>query len=221
VLDHVISRAMAKDPVDRWTSMHDVVHQLRWIAANPAVGSIGPAPVANPWRGRGWWIAAATVLAAALAISVAMSLGRPASEPTSFHFEVPPPPGTTFLSTGFATIYMAPVLSRDGSQMIVPAIGDDGVRRLWLRRLNAAAPTLLPRTEGAFLPFWSPDDRSIGFFSEGKLMRLDLPGSPPQPLCDAPTGFGGTWGKNGVIVFAPAADMPLHRVADVGRYQAG
>ena len=216
VLDHVISRALAKDPVDRWTSMHDVVHQLRWIAATPGAGSAAPVRVANPWRERRWWIAAATVLAAALAITVAMSLPREASEPTSFHFEVPPPPGTTFLSTGFATIYMAPVLSHDGSQMIVPAIGDDGVRRLWLRRLNSAAPTLLPRTEGAFLPFWSPDDRSIGFFSEGKLMRLDLPGSPPQPLCDAPTGVGGTWGKNGVIVFAPAADMPLHRVAATG-----
>ena len=216
VLDHVISRAMAKDPVDRWSSMHDVLHQLRWIAANPGVASAVPPPAANPWRERRWWIAAAAVLAAALAITVAMLLRRETNEPTAFHFEVPPPPGTTFLSTGFATIYMAPVLSHDGSQMIVPAIGDDGVRRLWLRRLDAAAPTLLPRTEGGFLPFWSPDDRSIGFFSEGRLMRLDLPGGPPQPLCDAPTGFGGTWSKDGVIVFAPAADMPLHRVATTG-----
>ena len=217
MLDHLIVRALAKDPVDRWSSMHDVVHQLRWIASNLSVPAAGVRPVPNFWRERRWWIAAAVVLGAALAVSVAMSR-RSSTDvpPTSLHFELPPPQGTTFLSTGFATATMSPVISHDGSQVIVPAIGTDGVRRFWLRRLDTAAPTLLPGTDGGSLPFWSPDDRSIGFFSEGRLMRLDLPGNAPRVLCEAPSGFGGTWNQDDTIVFAPAADMGLHRVAATG-----
>jgi Tol biopolymer transport system component len=217
VLDHLIGRALAKDPADRWSSMHDILLQLGWIAraapvspSNAAAATVG----GRDWR---WWLAGAAALLLALAGAGSMLLRRGGAEaPAALHFEIPPPRGTTFLAAGFAVVYMSPVLSHDGSALIVPAIGADGVRRLWVRRLDTPEPQVLNGTDNGFLPFWSPDDRSIGFFAEGRLMRIDLPGGSPRRLCDAPSGLGGTWNRDGVIVFAPAADRPLHRVSASG-----
>ena len=61
---------------------------------------------------------------------------------------------------------------------------------------------ILPGTEGAIFPFWSPDGRSLGFFADGKLKTIDLNGGSPQMICDAPLGRGGAWGPDGVIVFS-------------------
>src|SRR4030095_11918008 len=70
-------------------------------------------------------------------------------------------------------------------------------------------------TDGASHPFWSPDSRFIAFFAGGALRTVDLFGSPPQSVCDA-TGFaGGTWNRDGVIVFSQNRG-PLFRVAAAG-----
>jgi Tol biopolymer transport system component len=74
----------------------------------------------------------------------------------------------------------------------------------------------LAGTEGATLPFWSPDSRSIAFFAGGALKRLDLGGGAPQILAPATNGLGGTWNADGVIVFAPSRTMPLMRVSVTG-----
>ena len=46
----------------------------------------------------------------------------------------------------------------------------------------------LPGTEGASFPFWSPDGRTIGFFAEDKLKRIDVDGGRPLVIADAPNG---------------------------------
>jgi dipeptidyl aminopeptidase/acylaminoacyl peptidase len=75
----------------------------------------------------------------------------------------------------------------------------------------------VPGTEGARFPFWSPDSRHLGFFSGGKLKRIEASGGTPEILCDASSGFGGTWNSAGVILFAPAQqDVVLHQVSDRG-----
>ena len=74
----------------------------------------------------------------------------------------------------------------------------------------------LPGTEGAIFPFWSPDGRSIAFFADRKLKRIDLVGDTVQEIADAPIGRGGAWTTDGSILFAPTATGALYRVAASG-----
>jgi hypothetical protein len=216
VLDHLIERALTKDANDRWASMHDVLLQLRWIATHAATPAArgGAAPITRSERRA--WMAASAILLLACATAAVWLWRQTGDLPPLVHLEIPPPEGTTFQVAGLGIVNMSPALSHDGSAIVIPAIGEDGVRRLWLRRLHSPVAQLLAGTDNGFLPFWSFDDRSIGFFADGKLQRLDLTGGSPRPLCDAPSGLGGSWNQDGVIVFSPTPGMPLHRVSASG-----
>jgi hypothetical protein len=106
-------------------------------------------------------------------------------------------------------------LSPDGRQLVFVAESEGGPR-LWLRPLDQTTAQPLAGTEGASGPFWAPDSRSLGFFADGKLKRLDLGGGLTQVLADAPIGRGGAWSRDGFIVFAPSTHSPLLRVPAVG-----
>jgi hypothetical protein len=72
-------------------------------------------------------------------------------------------------------------------------------------------------TDGVLYPFWSADSRSIGFFADGKLKRVDAAGgASPLTVCDAPYPRGGTWNRDGVIVLAARSGEGLVRVAAGG-----
>jgi Tol biopolymer transport system component len=88
----------------------------------------------------------------------------------------------------------------------------DRVPLLWLRSLDAAENRALPGTEGASFPFWSPDGRTIGFFANDKLKRIDVAGGVPLVVAEAPNARGGTWSADGVILFAPGVSAPIMRV---------
>ena len=90
----------------------------------------------------------------------------------------------TEIVTPSTTDPMSFALSPDGRQIVFVASGD-GPSRLWLRRLDATEAQPLAGTEGASYPFWSPDSRSVGFFADSKLKRLDIGGGSPQTLADA------------------------------------
>lgn len=65
-------------------------------------------------------------------------------------------------------------------------------------------------------PFWSPDGRSLGFFAEGWLKRIDMEGGKPLPLAPAADPRGGSWGVGGIIIFVPASTKPVHRISASG-----
>jgi Tol biopolymer transport system component len=92
-------------------------------------------------------------------------------------------------------------LSHDGSALAISAV-IGGKRQIWLRPLDSAEAKALPGTEGATYPFWSPDNRYIGFFAQGKLRKILASGGPPQTLCDAPDGRSGTWNQDDLILFS-------------------
>ena len=89
---------------------------------------------------------------------------------------------------------------------------------IWIYEIGSPDTRSLPNTEGASYPFWSPEGRFLAFFADGKLKKLDVAGGAPQIICDAPSGRGGTWSKNGVIVFTPDAAIGggLSRVSAAG-----
>lgn len=123
-------------------------------------------------------------------------------------FEVRAPEGSSF-GNSFA-------VSPDGRRLAFVAVDEKGVERLFVRGFDALTAQPLPGTEGARFPFWSPDGGAVAFFTEDRLLRVDVGGGPAQGICAAGTGRGGTWSPNGVIVFAPGSRAPLHRVSASG-----
>jgi len=87
---------------------------------------------------------------------------------------------------------------------------------LWIYELGSPGARSLPGTEGADYPFWSADGRSLGFFADAKLKKLEVSGGPVQTVCDAPMARGGTWNKDGVIVFTPHVRGGLFQVLASG-----
>ena len=96
----------------------------------------------------------------------------------------------------------------------------DGQSRLWLRSLESGSARVVNGTDAAESPFWSPDSRSIAFFAEAKLKRVDVNGGSVQALATAPSASGGSWNGDGVILFA-ALGRPISRIPDSGGEPVG
>jgi Tol biopolymer transport system component len=215
-LERLLYRCLAKNPRRRLRDIGDARLELEEMIENPEAPSAGEqttgAPPAGRLRGVLPWAAAAIFLTGGAAAGYFL---RPAPEPASvIRAAIPPPEGTAFhldpVNPGPAT------LSPDGRKLVFAAKDDEGRILLYVRLLDAPQAHALSGTEGAQYPFWSPDARSIGFFAEGKLKKIDAGGGPPLTLSDASNGKGGTWGADGTIVFAPSHNTPLHRVSDAG-----
>src|SRR5207248_7434385 len=110
----------------------------------------------------------------------------------------------------------AAVISPDGQKIAFTGTSADGKNMLYVRALDSTEAKLLPGSENAIEPFWSPDSRSIAYGSNGKLKRSELTGANAQVLCDSPRLIGGTWNKEGIIVFAPGYRMTLMQVPAQG-----
>jgi Tol biopolymer transport system component len=132
---------------------------------------------------------------------------RPAAQP--MRFIVAPPENTSYPG--------APSVSPDGRFLTFSALGPTGGRMLWLRPLDADSANPIPGTEGAFEPFWSADSQSIGFFADQSMKKVKIPKGPVQTLCktNAATG-GGSWNRQGAILFAPGIAGKLYRVSAEG-----
>ena len=106
-------------------------------------------------------------------------------------------------------------LSPDGRYLAFVA-RSGAVNRLYVRALDSLEDREFPGTDGATYPFWSPDSAHIAFFSQGKLRQVAVGGGPATNIADAPDARGGTWGRDGSIVFAPGVTGTLLRVSASG-----
>ena len=205
-LDRLVRRCLAKDPERRIQNARDVALELAEAAASPERAAAPPAPAR---RGAlAGWIAAGVLLALFLG-SLLVPRNRTAPVQTArLRLTIPPPPGSSL--QGMLAI------SPDGRMLTFVATGADGNDLLYLRPLDSLESRALPGTEGATFPFWSPDSRSIGFFAQSKLKRLDVAGGAPVTLCDAVEARGGSWGSRAVIIFAVHAGGTIMRVAERG-----
>ena len=101
---------------------------------------------------------------------------------------------------GLGQLSMA--IAPDGTRLAY-VLERQGVTQLYLHALDQLEAAPIPQTEGAFGPFFSPDGRWIGFFADNKLKKVAVSGGEPIDLCDAPNPYGGSWGTDGTILFAP------------------
>ncbi|MBI5476595.1 MAG: serine/threonine-protein kinase [Ignavibacteriales bacterium] len=107
-------------------------------------------------------------------------------------------------------------LSPDGEKFAFVAVDSSGKNNLWLQSLNALSAQMLSGTETAQFPFWSPDGKTIGFFADGKLKKIDAAGGTPFTICDAADPRVGTWNQTGVIVFGIGSTGALYQVSSAG-----
>src|SRR4029079_5953986 len=107
-------------------------------------------------------------------------------------------------------------LSPDGKSVAFVGYRQDGVPHLFVRGLADPEAREMPDSDDASLPFWSPDGRSLGFFAQRRMKRIQLVGGPPRDLAEVTDARGGTWGAGDVIVFAPNPGDGLYRIAADG-----
>ena len=209
-LDRVVKTCLAKDPDDRWQSARDLAQELKWIAEG---GSQSGTPVAalirSKLRDRIPWIVAGVFFLTAVTFAVLYATRSAPLDSRILRFNVPPPEKVSFGDSS--------AISPDGRLLVFAGTDADGKSSLWVRAVDNISPKLLDGTDGAEFPFWSPDSRSIGFFAENKLKKIDASGGRPQTLCDV-TGSprGGAWSSDGTIIFTPDYTTPLYKISAGG-----
>jgi Tol biopolymer transport system component len=107
-------------------------------------------------------------------------------------------------------------LSPDGAVLVVRVA--EGGSRLYRRPLDQLTMTAIPGTEGAEVPFFSPDGRWLGFVHGTELKKMPVGGGPASVICKipgpAPAVVGVDWGPGDLIVFA--TNQGLWRVSGGG-----
>jgi serine/threonine protein kinase len=180
----LLEACLQKDPKKRLQAIGDWRYLLDAGTEDPGQSRARATKV--PWA-----------IAAIFAV-IAMVLGivnlREAPPKAILRYTIAAPENTTSLHS-FA-------ISPDG-HVVAIAAQMNGKHQLWLRALDALQAQPMPSTDDATYPFWSPDNRYIAFFAQGKLKKVAVTGGPAQTLCDAPDARGGSWNRDDVIVFSP------------------
>ena len=208
----IVDRCLAKERLGRYDSTRDLARDLATcgLYLSEAVSATDVSPGEMPRLRRRvpfWALAAAVALAVAVGLLVGIRFVRSGS----------PPARPLKLSLAFP-VDAAPNLNNTNPFAITP----DGKTlvyagsKLFVRRLDGDEIRPIPGTDGAFWPFISPGGLEVGFFAEGKLKKVSLAGGSPVTLCDAPDPRGGSWGRDGTIIFTPLPTSGLHRIPALG-----
>jgi Tol biopolymer transport system component len=107
-------------------------------------------------------------------------------------------------------------LSPDGEMLAFSATDASGQSALWIRPLSSTEARKMVESQGALLPFWSPDSQFVGFWAGGKLKKIRRSGGPPEVICSVAEIAQGAWSPDGTILFARAINSPINRVSPDG-----
>src|SRR5437867_910400 len=199
----LLRRCLQKDRNRRVNSANDARIEIEDALSAPSADAVPQAVrPRTPLLAR---IVAAIATLVFAPIAILHISEKPAAEPPEMRVDITTP--STSAPQEFA-------LSPDGRYIVFAASGD-GPHRLWFRALDKTEAQPIVGTEGGANPFWSPDSRSIGFTSAGKLKRIDIAGGPPQTLANTSAVRGGAWNAAGTILFN-ASLGPLWRIAASG-----
>ena len=212
-LRHLLGRCLERDAKQRLRDIGEARLALGGAASYVEASAI-PSVSAGAARGSAGirWSALALValISAAIGIWLWPHL-RPARPRAATRLQVTLPSGQVLSGNG------GPVISREGRTLAYAARDAKGVARLYVRALDRFEASLVPESEGAQAPFFSPDGSRVGFFARAKLLTAAVAGGAPTPIADASAHpLGGTWGEDDTIVFGPALSVGLLRVSSSG-----
>jgi eukaryotic-like serine/threonine-protein kinase len=204
-LEHAIGLCLAKNPEERWQTAKDLAQELRWVSESGGQARQGGAGSASLGREKLAWTVAGVLGLLLIATGI---FWRPTGSTVHRSFYYAALPVTA------RDVALAP----DGRTAAIVGYSETSRRNvIWIYELGKEGSRSLPDTEGADYPFWSPDGKSIGFFADGKMKKLELSSGQVRTICDAPAGRGGTWNKADVIVFSPySRQAGLYRVTAAG-----
>jgi serine/threonine protein kinase len=226
-LERVVRHCLEKNPAERFHSARDLAFAIESLSGSAtSSGQTTTLPTVTSqidqlqskgisrWFGTAKlaWIVSAILLVALLAALAGLYFNRSSSDTNAVRLTFSPPPDLAFNDTQPD----AAVISPDGKKIAFSANGTDGRNMLYVRDLDSTEVKLLNGSENPLEPFWSPDSRSIAYGSNGKLKRSDLTGGNAQVLCDAARIVGGSWSKDGIIIFAPDYRNALVQISAQG-----
>ena len=213
-LDYVIRTCVARDPEDRWATMHDVRLQLQWIGEHGLSGVGEPSPVTGNrprWRRAiSWAVVASLAVLAGMGISTWRRSEIATANPTHRL-------SVDLGASGTLPLTDVPIaLSADGAWLAFVARTGSDAPLLHVRRLDQLTATPLGGTAGASTPCFSPDAQWVAFFADGKLKKVPVTGGGVVTLADAAGPRGMWWAEDDRIVFAPDNRTGLLRISSVG-----
>jgi len=197
LLEHIVKTCLAKDPDERPQSAHDLKLELDWIRESSGISDVAKLGVERPWaRRKATGILIAFGVLALVGVAVSVFLFRRQMPPAErLEFAIPVQDEASHLA-----------LSPDGRMLAFVSPNEaSGANLLTVQRVGSSGGAVLAGTDGASYPFWSPDNAYVAFFADGKLKKIAAAGGVPQILASATSGRGGSWGRRGVIVYAPQA----------------
>jgi serine/threonine protein kinase len=223
LLVQICRRCLVKDPQKRMRDIGEVRVALEdassTVIGMSSVGDLQPVhvpgssvPPVLPW-------VAVAVLALALGVTAYLGLagviGPSPATPPLVHASVPMPEK---VQLNLNPASPGPVrVSPDASRLAFTAVDTNGQVMLYYRDLDQRDPVAIPGTVGAHYPFWSPDSRTIAFFTgNSKLARVDVAGGPVVNICNAENGKGGSWHASGQILFASSHISSINMVPATG-----
>jgi eukaryotic-like serine/threonine-protein kinase len=207
----ILKGCLEKDRRVRIPDLAVVRYVLDGFVAAPAPPAGIPGR-ARPGRSLRVWQTATALFVLASVVGIPATYLLRSTTPTMARFLVLPPEKHAFSAGGRQATTAA--ISPDGHRLAFVARDPAGRNLLWIRAIDSLTAQPLAGTEGAAFPFWSPDSRFVGLFSNGKLVKIDVTGGPPQTVCMC-SGRGATWNREGVIVFNDGQG-PLFRVSSGG-----
>ena len=221
-LDHIVGKAMAKTPAERYQHVDELIVDLRRV--NRASGSSrSPQSEVSPGSGtlHDQSIAPAKLriyqllLVASLMALAALAFLHPREGPTALplrRFGLTPP-----VEVASYPYSANSAISPDGRHVAFVEGGAEG--RLWVQDLDQERARPIDGTAGGLMPFWSPDSEFIGFVGGGEMKKVSVRGGTPVRICEMSGSLygGASWSPDGrMIVFTDRAPGVLFRVSAGG-----
>ncbi len=146
-------------------------------------------------KSAGWpALAIAGWLLAAGIVAKLMVSPRGTPPPVAFRFPIELPD-----SVGVANgVGIKLALARDGSQLAVVGM-KEGRKALYLRRSDDIQARLVPGTDSAFNPSFSPDGQWLLFQSGNRVLKVRAAGGAPEQVVDS--AIAASWGDDGFILY--------------------